>query len=107
MTDFDRRHNLVLSGRVSEVPHTHGMTLSGTMRVLSGLAMSLIDTSSDPDRNGILADPLAAGTFSGTGANAITVDTSADATGPTVPGTCSSIRASVGGSKPAPARRST
>ena len=50
------------------------MTLSGTLRMLSGLAMSLIDTNSDPDRNGILADPLPAGTYSGNGANAITVD---------------------------------
>jgi hypothetical protein len=73
-TDFDRRHNLVLSGRISEVPHTHGMTLSGTMRVLSGLPFSLIDSNSDPDRNGILQDPLPAGTYSGTGPNAITVD---------------------------------
>jgi hypothetical protein len=73
-TDFDRRHNLVLSGRIAEVPRTHGMTLSGTLRMLSGLAMSLIDTNSDPDRNGILADPLPAGTYSGNGPNAITVD---------------------------------
>jgi hypothetical protein len=73
-TDFDRRNNLVLSGRIAEVPRTHGMTLSGTLRMLSGLAMSLIDTNSDPDRNGILADPLAAGTYSGNGPNAITVD---------------------------------
>jgi hypothetical protein len=73
-TDFDRRHNLVLSGRISDVPRTHGMTLSATMRMLSGTAFSLIDTSSDPDRNGILADPLPAGTYSGNGANAITVE---------------------------------
>jgi len=50
------------------------MTLSGTMRVLSGLPFSLIDSNSDPDRNGILQDPLPAGTFSGNGPNAITVD---------------------------------
>ena len=73
-TDFDRRHNLVLSGRIGEVPRTHGMTLSGTLRVLSGLPFSLVDTSTDPDRNGILVDPLPAGTYSGTGPNAITVD---------------------------------
>ena len=42
--------------------------------MLSGLAMSLIDSNSDPDRNGILADPLPAGTYSGNGPNAITVD---------------------------------
>ena len=85
-TDFDRRHNLVLSGRISEVPRTHGMTLSGTMRVLSGLAMSLIDTSSDPDRNGILADPLPAGSYSGNAANAITVDNKGGRNGAFGPG---------------------
>ena len=58
-TDFDRRHNLVVSGRIVEVPRTHGMTLSGTLRMLSGLPFSLIDSSSDPDRNGILAGSAA------------------------------------------------
>ena len=51
--------------RIVEVPGTHGMTLSGTLRMLSGLPFSLIDSSSDPDRNGILQDPLPAGTYSG------------------------------------------
>jgi len=71
-TDYDRRHNLVISGR-GEIPHTHGMTLSGTLRMLSGTAFSLIDTSSDPDRNGVLFDPLPAGRYSGNGANAYSV----------------------------------
>src|SRR5204862_4413692 len=35
-TDFDRRHNLVLSGR-GQVPGTRGMTLSAALRLLSGL----------------------------------------------------------------------
>jgi len=85
-TDFDRRHNLVLAGRIAEVPHTHGMTLSGTLRMLSGLAFSLYDSSSDPDRNGILMDPLPAGTFSGTGPNAITVDNKGGRNGAFGPG---------------------
>src|SRR4029077_8548686 len=72
-TDFDRRHNLVLSGR-GEVPHTKGMTVSATLRLLSGLPFTLNDTSSDPDRNGQLFDPLPAGSYSGNGPNAITVD---------------------------------
>ncbi len=71
-TDFDRRHNLVLSGR-GEVPKTKGMTVSATLRLLSGLPFTLNDTSNDPDRNGQLFDPLAPGTYSGNGANAITV----------------------------------
>src|SRR5262249_51087985 len=53
-TDFDRRHNLVLSGRLAEVPRTKGMTLSGTLRILSGLPFTLIDSNIDADRNGIL-----------------------------------------------------
>jgi hypothetical protein len=72
-TDFDRRHNLVFSGR-GEIPKTRGLTLSATLRMLSGLPFTLNDTSSDPDRNGQLFDPLPAGTYSGKGPNAITVE---------------------------------
>jgi hypothetical protein len=71
-TDYDRRHNLVFSGR-GEIPHTRGLTASGTLRMLSGTAFTLVDTTSDPDRNGVLFDPLPAGTYSGNGPNAITV----------------------------------
>jgi hypothetical protein len=71
-TDRDRRHNLVVSGR-GEVPRTKGLTLSGTLRMMSGLPFSIINTSTDPDRNGILFDPLPAGDYEGTGANAIKV----------------------------------
>jgi hypothetical protein len=85
-TDYDRRHNLVLSGRIVELPGTHGMTLSGTLRMLSGLPFSLIDSSSDPDRNGILQDPLPAGTYSGNGPNAITVDNAGGRNGAYGPG---------------------
>jgi Carboxypeptidase regulatory-like domain len=85
-TDFDRRHNLVLSGRISDVPRTHGMQVSGTLRVLSGLPFSLIDSSGDPDRNGILMDPLPAGTYSGNGPNAITVENAGGRNGAYGPG---------------------
>jgi len=85
-TDYDRRHNLVLSGRLAEVPHTHGMTLSATLRILSGTAFTLIDTNSDPDRNGLLTDPLPAGTYSGNGPNAITVDNKGGRNGAYGPG---------------------
>jgi hypothetical protein len=60
--------------------------LSATLRMLSGTPFSLIDSSSDPDRNGILADPLAAGTYSGTGPNAITVDNKGGRNGAYGPG---------------------
>jgi hypothetical protein len=71
-TDRDRRHNLVISAR-GEVPRTGGMTLAGTLRMMSGLPFTIMNTSVDPDRNGVLYDPLPAGEYSGNGANAITV----------------------------------
>jgi hypothetical protein len=61
----DRRHNLVISGRV-EVPRTRGLTLSGTSRMMSGSPFTIQDTNTDADQNGILFDPLPAGTYSGT-----------------------------------------
>jgi hypothetical protein len=61
----DRRHNLVVSGRM-EVPKTHGVTLSGVLRMLSGTPFTIHDTTFDLDRNGTLFDPLPAGTYSGT-----------------------------------------
>ncbi len=70
---FDRRHNVVVSGRF-EVPRTGGLTISGTTRWMSGRPFTIHDTSFDTDRNGQLVDPLPAGTYSGTGQNAITVD---------------------------------
>jgi TonB dependent receptor len=72
-TDFDRRHNFVVSG-AAVVPKTGGLTLSWVARALSGLPFSLIDSTTDADRNGILFDMLPAGTYAGTGANGIEVD---------------------------------
>jgi Carboxypeptidase regulatory-like domain/TonB dependent receptor len=71
-TDRDRRHNLVISGR-GEIPKTKGMTLATTIRMLSGLPFTILNTSTDPDRNGILFDPLPSGTYKGNGVNAIEV----------------------------------
>lgn len=70
---FDRTHNLVISGRL-EVPKTKGLTVSGVTRWMSGAAFTIEDTSVDPDQNGFLFDPLPAGSYSGTGLNAITVE---------------------------------
>lgn len=72
-TDFDRPHNFVASGAVV-VPRTGGLTFSTVVRYLSGLAFTVQDTTLDNDRNGILFEPLPAGTYSGSGSNAITVD---------------------------------
>jgi hypothetical protein len=65
-SDFDRRHNLVVSGRML-VPYTHGMTFSWVARALSGLPFSLTNNSIDADRNGTLFDPIAAGSYTGAG----------------------------------------
>ena len=70
--DTDRRHNVTLSGRV-EVPRTGGLTVSALYRFMSGRPFSITDSNVDADRNGILFDPLPAGTYSGVGGNAITV----------------------------------
>jgi hypothetical protein len=70
--DTDRRHNFTINGRL-EVPHSKGLTVSALFRYMSGRPLSLIDSNVDADRNGILADPLPAGTYSGVGDTAITV----------------------------------
>jgi hypothetical protein len=72
-TDFDRRHNLVISGS-AQVPRTGGMTVSFVARALSGLPFTVTDSNVDADQNAILFDMLPSGSYSGTGANAITVD---------------------------------
>jgi hypothetical protein len=67
-TDFDRRHNLVISGRTL-VPYTHGMTFSWVARALSGLPFTLRNDNIDVDRNGTAFDPIPAGTYTGAGPN--------------------------------------
>jgi Carboxypeptidase regulatory-like domain len=66
-SDFDRRHNLVISGRAL-VPYTRGMTFSWVARALSGSPFSLVNNLIDVDRNGTLFDPIVAGTYNGAGA---------------------------------------
>ena len=70
--DTDRRHNLVLSGRL-EAPQLKGVTVSSVFRIMSGRPLSITNSNVDADRNGILFDPLPAGTYTGVGNNAITV----------------------------------
>jgi Carboxypeptidase regulatory-like domain/TonB dependent receptor-like, beta-barrel len=83
-TDFDRRHNLVVSGSAL-VPHTGGLTLSWVARYLSGLPLSITNSSTDPDQNGVLFDLQPAGDYSGSGTNAITVHTDGRRNGATGP----------------------
>jgi len=68
--NVDRRHTAVISGR-TEIPKTRGVTLSGALRMLSGTPFTIQDTNVDPDRNGVLFDPLPAGTYSGTSADSL------------------------------------
>jgi outer membrane receptor protein involved in Fe transport len=83
-TSVDRPHNLVVSGTV-DVPKTGGLRISGIARYTSGAAFTISDSSVDANRNGILTDPLPAGTYSGTGPNAITVDSAGGINGARLP----------------------
>ena len=85
-SSVDRPHNLVLSGTL-EVPKTGGLRVSGISRWTSGAAFTISDSSSDPNQNGILTDPLPAGTYSGTGDNAITVESKGGINGARLPST--------------------
>jgi hypothetical protein len=84
-TDTDVRHNLVLSGSWL-VPKTGGLTAAVVVRALSGRPFTVHDTTTDPDRNGINFDPLPAGTYSGTGPNAVTVESDGRRNGARGPG---------------------
>jgi hypothetical protein len=64
-TNFDTRHNLVLSGQAL-VPKTGGLNVSWVVRALSGSPFSLTNANIDPDRNGSQSEPLAAGDYNGT-----------------------------------------
>ena len=71
-TNFDTRHNFVVSGQAL-VPRTGGLNVSWVVRALSGSPFSLTNNTIDPDRNGSQSEPLPAGDYSGTGADAYTV----------------------------------
>ena len=71
--DTDRRHNMTLNGRI-EIPKLKGLSISALLRVMSGRPFSIFDSNVDADRNGILVDPLPAGSYSGTGDNSISVE---------------------------------
>lgn len=68
--NVDRRHILSLNGR-TEVPKTKGLTLSSTLRWMSGAPFTIFSSNTDVNQNGELDDPLPAGTYSGTAINAM------------------------------------
>ena len=73
-TNVDRPHILTVSGSY-DVPKTGGLKLSAVYSARSGLPYSLVDTSFDSDRNGLTTNEyLPAGTYSGTGEGAFSVD---------------------------------
>jgi hypothetical protein len=84
-TNLDRRHTVSLSGRV-DVPWISGLTAAATARFMSGSPFTIFDSSFDLDQNGILVDPLPAGSYSGTGQNAVTVDNDGGRNGAYGPG---------------------
>jgi hypothetical protein len=72
-TGLDQRHNLVVSGSAL-IPRTGGLQVSWVARALSGSPFTIVNGDIDPDRNGAIAEPLASGSYSGTGEDAYTVD---------------------------------
>ena len=69
----DIPHNFVVSG-MAIVPKTGGLSVSWVARALSGTPFSLFNNTIDPDLNGVFAEPLAAGTYSGTADDPYTVE---------------------------------
>ena len=69
----DVPHNFVVSG-MAIVPKTGGLSVSWVARALSGAAFGLFNNTIDPDLNGVFAEPLAAGSYSGSADDPYTVD---------------------------------
>jgi hypothetical protein len=73
-TNVDRPHVMSVSGTY-DIPHTGGLKVSAVLQARSGSPFSLINSTFDLDRNGSTANEyLPAGTYSGNGADAFTVD---------------------------------
>ncbi len=73
-TNVDRPHILSINGTY-DVPKTGGLKVSGVVQARSGQPFSLINTTFDNDRNGFTGNEyLAAGSYSGTGPDSITVE---------------------------------
>jgi hypothetical protein len=69
-SSVDRRHVLSFNGH-TEIPRTHGATLSATMRYMSGSPFTIFNSNIDVDQNGELTDPSPAGVYGGTSAGNI------------------------------------
>ena len=85
-TNADRRHAVTASGRV-EVPWIRGLTAGAVGRFLSGTPFTIHNSNVDVNRNNIAVDPIAPGTYSGTGQNALTIENKGGRNGAVGPGT--------------------
>lgn len=82
----DRPHILSVNSTL-DVPRTKGLKLSGVVQYRSAAPFTLTNTNFDLDRNGSTANEfLPAGTYSGTGPDAITVEFDGGRNGARVPG---------------------
>jgi hypothetical protein len=84
-TSADRRHVVNLSGRI-ELPWVPGLHASASASFSSGTPFTIHNTNIDADRNGVGFDPVAPGTYSGVGQNAITVENEGGRNGARGPG---------------------
>jgi hypothetical protein len=84
--DDDRPHILSVNG-TADIPGVTGLSVSGVGRYMSGLPFSLINSTFDTNRNGRFEDEfLPAGTYSGTGQDAYTVENKGGRNGARGPG---------------------
>jgi hypothetical protein len=70
---YDRGQLVTASGQV-ELPGTGGVTLSAVARYMGATPFTVHNSNFDLNQNGVRLDPVAPGTYSGTGQNAITVE---------------------------------
>jgi hypothetical protein len=84
-TNADRRHAVTMSGRI-EVPWVNGLTGGAVARFLSGTPFTIHNSNVDVNRNNVAVDPIAPGTYSGSGLNAITVENAGGRNGARGPG---------------------
>lgn len=84
-TNLDRRHTATLSGRV-ELPWLPGLNASAMARMMTGQPFTIHNSNIDVNRNNVGVDPLPAGTYSGTGLNAMTFESKGGRNGTYGPG---------------------
>jgi Carboxypeptidase regulatory-like domain/TonB dependent receptor-like, beta-barrel/TonB-dependent Receptor Plug Domain len=85
-TSADRRHAVTISGR-TEVRKIPGLTAGAVVRMATGTSFTIHNSNIDANKNNVLVDPLPAGTYSGTGQNAMTFENAGGRNGAYGPGT--------------------